>query len=155
MALVIGIAIGEFSPGSDREGTALRVAAVMTPGDPLFAALEKNFSGDAVTLDAASNLVATPVLSFALEDGRLCREFVVATGNEGIRGVACRTENAWETVIAVKSGQDTLLDNQYRAASAASEPLISLYLDNAMAGDAFGRDDEDAFIANGWAFDKR
>lgn len=152
LALMAGLFIGGLFPfGSKSRIEGLYFNAQATPADKLFKVLEKTYSGDITVLNSELGIAATPVLSFALKDGRRCREFVVSSSEQGIRAVGCRTPNTWETVIAVKAGNDLLLDDQYRAASAASEPLISFYLDNAMDGDAFGREEERSLIKQGWA----
>jgi anti-sigma factor RsiW len=91
-----------------------------------------------------------PVLTFAHEDGRWCREYLLRGGESDWRAVACRSATQWETQAA---GLESYLETSgaYRPAGAADSAPVAVFINQNAADIALGRDDEVALIANNWA----
>lgn len=89
-----------------------------------------------------------PVLTFAHEDGRWCREYLLRDENDW-RAVACRSNSRWITqAVGLESYFDTA--DGYRPAGASDSATVSLFIREHGAGIALGRQEEDAKIHEGW-----
>lgn len=106
----------------------------------LFAALDQQPSGSDVTLGQSEALHI--VSSFVDGRGELCREYELKRLNETTATVACRTNGAWVTRLALSSprsegyvpasSQETI--DAYLASIEAGEPLAAEAERNALAG---------------------
>lgn len=151
IALVVGLSTGALYRGfylDNRDASSMQIAARVTPGDPLFDALEATPSGELLAYGDAGESVR-PVLSFASANAEPCREFVAIGSEDSVRAVACREQNAWRVDIAIRS-EIPDFDDGYRPASASDARLVSEYISAVMVGDAFGGDVESQRISNGW-----
>jgi len=99
-ALVAGVMLGHFAPlGRAQPGDWTIPAGASAPqaGQAMAAALGDARSGAHVTL--ASGHTLTPVMTFASQDGGLCRQFDLAGAGARQSGVACRSDGkAWRLV---------------------------------------------------------
>ena len=89
------------------------------------------------------------VLTFPADDGRWCREFLVASDAKHWRGVACRDDNTWVTQVRGSEGfleQET----QYRTASADDDQAVARFIDETASDVALGPDEEAALLNSGW-----
>ncbi len=110
--------------------------------------LEASASG---TLEVVGDgLSATPRFTFASDD-TFCRVIDVTSDTSNGRLVACRAETAWRVAIATFGEvEGNAPDAPYRTASAAGAESIETFLDAAMSGAPFGRDDEAQLLKSGW-----
>lgn len=111
-------------------------------------ALDEQASGsDWYALDDGREL--QPVLTFAHEDGRWCREYLLRGGESDWRAVACRSDTRWETQAA---GLESYLETSgaYRPAGAADTAPVAVFINQNAADIALGREDEAALIARNW-----
>lgn len=149
VALFAGYAIGALQPA--QPVAPLAIAGLIYEDHPLFAVLETTPSGVAAALAGAEGRVARPLVSYAAQDGSLCREFEAGDAARSVRGVACRGEGAWEIRLAASGGG--LLQNEaggYQTASAGDVSFIADYVDATIEGDPLGPEDEDNAMKLGW-----
>jgi hypothetical protein len=99
------------------------------------------------TLDDARDFRA--VLTFPAANGNWCREFMVASGEEHWRGVACRNQDSWVTQVMAR---EVFLDQStgYRTASAGDVDQVSRFIDAEATDVALSRSQETAVIRDGW-----
>jgi len=99
------------------------------------------------TLDDARDFRA--VLTFPAANGNWCREFMVASGEEHWRGVACRNQDSWVTQVMAR---EVFLDQStgYRTASAGDIDQVSRFIDAEATDVALSRSQETAVIRDGW-----
>jgi hypothetical protein len=128
--------------------------AALLPGNDslLSAALDRESSGERwVALNDGREL--RPVLTFAHEDGRWCREYLLRgeTGveNSDWRAVACKNEDRWVTQAA---GLESFLEttDAYRAAGSGDAVPVATFITQHAADIALGRDEERRLIESGW-----
>ncbi|GAB3279473.1 anti-sigma factor family protein [Parahaliea aestuarii] len=91
-----------------------------------------------------------PVLSFAGDDGRWCREYQLSDAGKQWRGVACRGENGWQTEVQV--GEPADLDNgsEYLPAGAGDVDAISSFINRNATGIPLSAAEEASLIDQGW-----
>lgn len=102
---------------------------------------------------AARGAAAVPVLSFKSADNRICREYRARSGEatRDFAGLACRgTHGVWHIALHVETPKQTTPGGDYETASGASVPAVDALVESMMAGEAFGAEDEKAFLKNGW-----
>jgi len=89
------------------------------------------------------------VLTFPAANGNWCREFMVASGEEHWRGVACRNQDSWVTQVMAR---EVFLDQSagYRTASAGDIDQVSRFIDAEATDVALSRSQETAVIRDGW-----
>lgn len=149
LALAAGYAIGVLQPA--QPGVPLAVAGAVSADHPLFAALETTPSGEAASLAGADGATVRPLLSYAADDGSLCREFEAGDAARSVRGVACRGEDAWEVRVAASGGGLAPEgEGGYQPASAGDASFIADYIDATIEGDPLGPEDEDDAMRLGW-----
>ncbi len=90
-----------------------------------------------------------PVLSFYNQDGNWCREYFVDQAGQASRGVACREDGSWNSVVLVSAdlpGSTT----EYRPAGAAQADQVASYINQHAADIPLSVDQEADLIARGW-----
>jgi hypothetical protein len=133
------------------------VGLVLTPswqqapqGDPVLASVLEQTPSMASgwkTLDDGRQV--RPVLSFKDNDGSWCREYLLSSGEQGSRGVACRQGSNWNTLVFAEA---TLPGNaiDFRPASAGDTDIIADYMADNAATIALSADEEAKLIASDW-----
>ncbi|WP_116365821.1 anti-sigma factor family protein [Parahaliea mediterranea] len=118
---------------------------------PLLAqALETTPSSADEWLTLADGRSLRPVLSFAGDDGRWCREYQLQDGGQQWRGVACRGDSGWQTEVQV--GEPADLDNSgdYLPAGADDVDAISDFIHRHAAGIPLSAAEEARLIDQHW-----
>lgn len=117
----------------------------------LAAALETLPSGVASTV--ANGATVTPVLSFPSQSDGICREYRIA-GKEtapDFAGLACRgADGTWRLALHTETPKSEAGQGPYHTATSSNVPAVDALTGSLISGDAFGRDDEAALLANGW-----
>ena len=119
-------------------------------GDPMLASVLEETPSMASgwkTLDDGRQV--RPVLSFRDRDGNWCREYLLSTGGEGSRSVACRQDSSWNTLIVAAAdipGNAT----DFRPASASDTDVIADFMANNAAGIALSASEEAELISRDW-----
>lgn len=131
------------TPGVDAGAFAV-AAGPVDPKSGLHRALEQSPSAEEHTVRGGS---VRPVATFRIAGGALCREFVAIINSNAARAVACRGDRQWTVKIAAED--DSAAGGGYQPASGPAG-AISAYVDEAIAGDALGVDEESALIKAGW-----
>ncbi len=90
-----------------------------------------------------------PVLSFRDTDGNWCREYLLSTGSEAARGVACRQDSEWNTAILVTADIPGSAGD-FRPAGAGDADAIADYMADKAAGIALSATEEAELIASDW-----
>lgn len=90
--------------------------------------------------------VALPV-SFAADDGRWCRSFVLARGS--LAGLACRHGDGWQVELLAAAGPAAPAGSVRPAATALPEPVLRA-IDARIAGEPLDAAAERAARAGGW-----
>lgn len=120
--------------GSDEGVEGGRLLAV----GPLAQALETQLASNQPS-DAATRIG----VSFAAQDGRMCRSFE----SSELAGLACREAGGWELVTTVRAGGGR--QGQYRQAESGTA-LIMQVSQELMTGEAFDADAERRARDGGW-----
>ncbi len=85
--------------------------------------------------------VLDPVATYRLEDGTLCRDYVLVAGQTKAEALACRHEGAWRTMAAItKPSFDGYVP-------ASGETVIDAYLQEIKAGEPLSSEDEGRLLA--------
>lgn len=90
-----------------------------------------------------------PVLSFKGGDGQWCREYLVSTSEQASRGVACRDNTGWNTVV-IAATQIPGSANDFRPAGSADAEVIANYISENADGIALSASEEAEKIAGHW-----
>ena len=126
-ALVGGVMLGHFAPfGAGGAGDWITPPGAAAPvaGRTMAAALGAAGSGAHVTL--ASGRTLTPVMTFASQDGGLCRQFDLAGAGGRESGLACRSGGqAWRLVALTPNGPAAATAGGYRTAAGPGEDPVS------------------------------
>jgi hypothetical protein len=102
------------------------------------AALHKVASGERRSVAGG---VLDPVATYRLEDGTLCRDYVLVAGQTKAEALACRHEGAWRTMAAItKPSSDAYVP-------ASGETVIDAYLQEIKAGEPLSSEDEGRLLA--------
>jgi hypothetical protein len=111
--------------------------------------LESSYSsGDQWTTLADGDRVR-PVLTFRIEDGSWCREYLLSSAEREWRGVACRRDHGWTTeALGLEAGANSA--SEYRPASSSDAEPVADFARTRAAGIALSAQDEAELIANGW-----
>ena len=102
------------------------------------AALHKLASGERRPIAGG---VLDPVATYRLEDGTLCRDYVLVADQTRAEALACRYEGTWRTMAAIAKPSS----NAYVPAS--GETVIDSYLQQIKAGDPLTPEDEERQLA--------
>jgi len=116
----------------------------------LSAALEKmpSMADDWEILEDGRQL--RPILTFPSTSGNWCREYLLSTGDNDWRGVACRDEaGAWMTEAL---GSESFLNpgDAYQPAGAGDADQVATFIGENAADIALSRSQESALITGGW-----
>ena len=115
----------------------------------LSAALETSPSRGSGWETLADGRQIRSVLSFQSTSGNWCREYLMADGEAGVHGVACRDGENWMTTVVAKAD---LKDSspQYRPAGAADAEAIANFIDQNASDIPLDARQEAELIARGW-----
>lgn len=112
-------------------------------------ALDARLSGDPAMLRTGARFSAR--MSFRSRNGEFCRVFEILGAGADSQNVACRDDRGWRlALVSSPSAASERPAGVYTTASAASNPVLEAYLDDAMEGEPMGREAEAEAIANGW-----
>jgi len=133
-ALVAGVMIGHWTPigaSGGAEWASPAGGGAPQAGERLAVALGATPSGAHVLV--ASGRTMTPVMTFISQDGSLCRQFELASGQSRQDGLACRAgRDAWRLVALTPAAQQATWPSSgggYRTAAGPGDDAVS-----AMAG---------------------
>lgn len=149
--LVVG-AVSGWLVGRSGSGMIAVADGGLVASGTLADALEANPSGVASARDGEGATVL-PVLSFRTREHGVCREYRISGAASGsdFAGLACRdAEGQWRLALHVETQKATSGHGPYQTATSANVAAVDALTETLMAGDAFGRDDEAALLANGW-----
>ena len=144
--LCIGVGAGHLL--LPKAGERLASVGPADEGGALYAALETLPTG------TPSDEGIMPLLSFFDGEGRVCREFEIAGGQEDRLeyGVACRESvDRWRVEIVVAAPAPPAGSNVYMPASGSAAAALDPYLEALDAGVPIDAQTERAFIENRWA----
>ena len=144
LMFVVGLGLGaQFSaPDRDQNRGSILAAGEIDKAGALHLVLETVASAETYVVDAASGAAITPLLTFRTADGAYCREFTAVQGETTNRGVACRKENAWEIQFAARVPAAQTNPDAYSTASAGVSAQFDEIVDNMIAGEPLGPDEE-------------
>lgn len=91
------------------------------------------------------------ILSFPIHDGTWCREYLLRSSEQSVRGIACRDNGQWETRVAVAqlmlpAGEE----DAYRPASASDSDQIAAFVGINARDDVAGEEREAGLITSNW-----
>lgn len=89
------------------------------------------------------------VLSFASRDGSWCREYLVSEAETTYRGVACRSEGHWNTLVLVQAELPGS-SSDFRPAGAGDSDRIASYINTHAKDIPLSIQQEQALIARQW-----
>ncbi len=142
--LALVVAAGVFSNGPGGANESLLIAAgPVDRASALHRALDRTPSAENAAIGKAR---ISPVATFRIASGDLCREFVASQDKDAVRAVACREDRQWTVKIAAT---EAAIAGGYQPASGPAA-AISAYVDSAIEGDALGPDKERALIDAKW-----
>lgn len=119
-------------------------------GDPMLASVLEQTPSMATgwkTLDDGRQV--RPVLSFRDSDGNWCREYLLSDGEQGSRGVACRQDSRWNTLVVADASIPGNA-SEFRPASAGDADIIADYMADKAASIALSASEEARLIASDW-----
>jgi hypothetical protein len=153
-SVVFAVAGGMFFWNSAREDAAHLVvendAGIIAPNNPLFAALESTPSATTYDTNSAGDSVR-PILSFAANDGRFCREFEVRSGEATSVGLACRGDGEWRLEVLLPAGGEGFgASGGYAPASGYNEKALAAVVDSLMQSEPLDAEAERALIERRW-----
>lgn len=90
------------------------------------------------------------LLSFPSREGGWCREYLLASGDRSVRGVACRDGDSWEPRVTVEQTAMHDSETAYRPASANDADPIAEFIATEASGIAAGAKKEAGLIAKDW-----
>lgn len=99
------------------------------------------------TLEDGSRMRA--ILSFANRDGSWCREYLLSSDGATYRGVACRKQGEWNTVVLAAVDLDGS-GAEYRPASAGDSEDVAAYIEAHASDIPLSQGQERDLIANHW-----
>jgi hypothetical protein len=120
-------------------------ATIVTPANPLHRILSSAPSDEVLTLARGDQI--KPVLTFVAADGRVCREFEMASERAMSVGVACRETQDWRLEILVAAADRPAKTDGYQQASGYDERAISSVLERLGAGEALDPSAEKAALS--------
>ncbi len=135
--LLLGPQLGQFA-GNDDSREAL-----------LAGALEDTHSSADSWLDLADGSRFRAVLSFASDNGDWCREYLLAAPEQTLRGVSCRRDGTWSTVVE-EADNGLYSTSAYRPAGASQADNVAAYIELHAADIPLSRSQEARLIASDW-----
>lgn len=96
---------------------------------------------------------ATPVLTFKSHSDGVCREYRVSTpaSTPDYAGLACRgTDGTWRIALHTETRKLVAGAGAYQTATAENVAAVDALTESLITGEAFGREEEAALLANGW-----
>lgn len=142
--LALVVAVGLLGNGPGGAGERLIIAAgPVDRTSALHRALDRTPSAEAASIGVAR---VSPVATFRVAGGGLCREFLASQEAGAVRAVACRDDRQWTVKIAATEAASA---GGYQPASGPAA-AIGAYVDSAIEGDPLGPDEERALIGAKW-----
>ncbi|PKG98699.1 anti-sigma factor [Paraglaciecola sp. MB-3u-78] len=140
VALVASIAMLNLSQQTTELGFSNDIAAV----------LNTELSGETAYLADGSMVKAQ--LSFANQQGQLCRQFQVASSDSRVTKIACKQSSGWQ-LEAQFSEEGDLITGDYQTAS--SRQQLEAVIDGMISGNALDRNQEQQAINHQWQFENQ
>lgn len=151
--LLAGTAIGWIAGRATAPSGLIETAgSELVASGALARALESGPSGVPVGTDGEGASIV-PVLSFRTQTSDVCREYRVtgAADDRDFAGLACRTpDGLWRVALHVQTLSAPEGHGPYQTATSLKVPAVDALTETLISGDAFGRDEEAALLANGW-----
>jgi len=91
-----------------------------------------------------------PILSFRVDTGAWCREYLLRDRGTATRGVACRENGRWETLVAEVEVVPQGEESHYRPAGTDTPRSVSDYIDQHSTEDPLSAAVEQTTIERGW-----
>lgn len=134
--------------GSTPPSEPVYLAGVMPHDSPFGAALGEGLSARNVTL--ANDVTVRPVLTFAADDGRMCREFEIRSAAAASAGIACANSGGWqlETLAALTQ---PAANGGYQVASGRADAVLEDTYERLGMGLAFDAVQEQCAIDAAWS----
>ena len=116
-------------------------------------ALETTPSGGSLASphEASGHDTVKPQLTFRTADDKICRQYLLTSSKEGhFTGVACRgAKGAWQVQVHVAAVGRSESTGKFTPAAGPAPTLIDEHVDQLIAGDALGREEE-LRLLNSW-----
>lgn len=122
---------------------------VLELNHPVSEILSNAPSGSPQELVDQSEIVVTPVLSFASTNGDFCREYTLSDHSAFHRAVACRQNSGWRVVLSTEAGLELGAD-QYQTASVITPGIFERRINEIIDGDPLSYQQELLLIEQGW-----
>jgi hypothetical protein len=140
VALVASIAMLNLSQQTTAPGFSADIAAV----------LDNTLSGESAYISDGSAVKAQ--LSFANQQGQLCRQYQVASSDSRSTNIACKQSGGWK--LEAQSGEQGLqITGDYQTASNSQQ--LDTVIDNMISGAPLDRNQEQQAINNEWQFENK
>jgi hypothetical protein len=141
-ALVVAVGLLGNGPGGSSENLIIAAGPVDRTSS-LHRALDRTPSAETASVGAGR---LSPIATFRIAGGGVCREFLASQKDRAVRAVACRDDRQWTVKIAATEAASA---GGYQPASGPAA-AIGAYIDSAIEGDALGPDEERALIEAKW-----
>jgi hypothetical protein len=140
VALVASVAMLNLSEQATDLGFSTDIAAV----------LDTELSGETAYLEDGSKVKAQ--LSFANQQGQLCRQYQVVSSDNRSTHIACKQSGGWE-LKAQHAEQGVVITGDYQTASSSQQ--LEAVIDAMISGTALDRNQEQQAINNKWQFENQ
>ena len=115
-------------------------------------ALETTPSGGSLASphEASGRDTVKPQLTFRTADNKICRQYLLTSSKEGhFTGVACRgAAGAWQVQVHVAAAGRSEPTGKFTPAAGPAPTLIDEHVDQLIAGDALGREEELSLLSS-------
>jgi hypothetical protein len=138
VALVASIAMLNLSPQASAPGFLINIAAV----------LDTELSGNTTYLTDGGAVKAQ--LSFANQQGQLCRQYQVVNSDSRSTHIACKQTSGWQ-IEAQYVEQGEIITGDYQTASSSQQ--LEAAIDAIISGTAMDRSQEQQAINSKWQFE--
>ena len=147
----IGFGLGS-NPSSNEPNPHL-FASKISPPNELFAVLESSPSAVPVTLGKDDPAKVEVLLSFATQDGQICRQYSITKDGSAFDALACRQANEWQLIaLGLSATQDP---NVYQTASTAASAAVEAAVDELIDTGPFSREREADLLKSQWVANRR
>jgi hypothetical protein len=140
VALVASVAMLNLSQQTADLGFSTDIAAV----------LDTELSGETAYLEDGSTVKAQ--LSFANQQGQLCRQYQVASSDNRSTNIACKQISGWKLQVQ-HTDQSVAITGDYQTASRSQQ--LEEVIDVMIRGRALDRNQEQQAINNQWQFENK
>lgn len=151
--LLVGAATGWMAGRMTQSSLIATSEQGLVPTGQLAHALETNAS--LVPTNSEHGQYVVPIASFRTVNSEVCREYRIrrAGPDADFAGLACRgKDGAWRVALHTETTKlpPPNPNEPFRTASGDPDPAVEALTARIMSGDAFGRKEEAAVLADGW-----